>query len=143
LSIILTLTGLAMSQLGTRGTLHVIQLGENSAEIGLIIFAVGFASLLCFITSLPVPKYGVVAKLYNLGIPLAGFSYSTYLFHYPVLHLLAHFTNHERVTAVTLSSFAMFLFVLIFLLATCYLAYLLFEAKTCTVRNWLYLGLNR
>ncbi|ALI53970.1 acyltransferase family protein [Celeribacter marinus] len=136
--IILTVTGLAMSQLGTQGTLKVVQLGENSAEIGLIIFAFGFALLLGFITSLPVPQYGVFAKLYNFGMPLAGFSYSTYLFHYPLLHLFVHFTNHQRVTAVTWSSFSVFMLILFSLLIACYLAYQLFEARTEIVRNWLY-----
>lgn len=136
--IMLIVAGLAISQLGAQGALQLVKLGKDTSEIGLIIFAFGFALILSLITSLPVPKFGVLMRLYHLGVPLAGFSYSIYLFHYPLIHLFVHFTNHQRVTSVTWNSLSVFMLILFGLVILSYMAYRLFEARTETVRDWLY-----
>ena len=71
-----------------------------------------------------------------MGTPLAAFSYTLYLTHYPVLSLLGSiFPGQAR--QVTLGTVSTFFLELGLCLASAWIMYFFFERNTGRIRRWL------
>lgn len=75
------------------------------------------------------PKGGLLIKVNNIGSFLAGFSYTLYLTHYPILGLLKTF-GFNRYDHVNFGSLIIYMSCLIGCLLIAYLIYLPFENRT-------------
>ena len=75
-------------------------------------------------------------RISAIGVPLAAFSYTLYLTHYPLLRLLRH-RGWERITVLDLRAFALYAVVVLALLAAAWAMYWLFERNTALVRGWI------
>ena len=130
----LLVIGCAAVELGTPG---VMQAGDIAllpvpvTEIGL---AAGSALLIPQLVAAGEPR-GRAQPIYRLGTPLAAFSYSLYLTHYPVLVALG--TIGPPAPALSAAAAAMFALRLGVALAVGLAMFWLFEARTPAVRRQL------
>ncbi|WP_340645158.1 acyltransferase [Phenylobacterium sp.] len=105
---------------------------DNSSSVAAIILAIGVGLLIRNLSAAPVALKG----LDGVGNRLADFSYSLYLFHYPVLFLAAGL-GLQRSSRIDVTSLLTAGGLVVGLLAFCYVMYLLFERHTAKVRRWL------
>lgn len=68
--------------------------------------------------------------------PMAAFSYTLYLTHYPLFIALRN-SGWERITVLGLSAFALYGLAVVTCMLTAWLLYLPFERNTARVRGWL------
>lgn len=132
----LALAGAAISQLQS-GTNVVALKGLSgllpSRDLALILESLGVGILLGAIVRLP-PAAPLMTSIEGAGPKLAGFSYTLYLTHYPLLSLWEHFSpvKHTELNAGSLLAFGMKITSCI---ALALAAYRLFESRTDMVRE--------
>ena len=134
-SFILLSRGLVVSQLGSESQFAMLDLPPSAQGLGWGIFGVGLAISLPLLVSARTPKTVALSWLYGKGAMLAAFSYTTYLFHYPILYFFLDQINHERHSVVDLKSFSLFWLVVIALLVASFVCYIPFEKQTNRVRR--------
>lgn len=100
-------------------------------EIGCIFLSLSTALLLNLIVYAQ-PKRKWLLKIEKLGIPLASFSYTLYLVHYPLLIFLRGL--HTPFYSLSFTSFMVYLLKVFACISFSYIVYYLFERHTSFVR---------
>lgn len=125
------LIGVIISQLGGYST-------EGSGGLlyvfGTLFVSAFTASLLPWLVS-PKTLDPLNAPLLRAGAPLAAFSYTLYLTHYPLLYLMR--TWHSPFATFSLTSLYFYAIKVLACLFVAWLFYLPFERNTSTARRWL------
>lgn len=104
-------------------------------DIADFILAAGIALVVRNSCSVHTPS--LVASLFDrVGFQLAGFSYTLYLVHYPVMVLWRHF-GLIRAPAVTAQAIAIYGALILFSMLMSYMFYYLFERNTYLVKRWI------
>jgi peptidoglycan/LPS O-acetylase OafA/YrhL len=133
LAIFLSLTLLALLQLSySSRTLSII--GHNQGILELC-FSFCFSILICSIVGIR-PNNKVTIAINRLSIPLAAFSYTLYLTHYPLISLFNHF-GFEKSNNVSLHSVSVFLSAITLSIVVGYAVYWVFEKRTQIVKRWI------
>jgi len=101
---------------------------------GTLIVSVFAASLLPWIISVK-PGTALPGSLLGLGTPLAAFSYTLYLTHYPLLYWMR--TWHPPFESFSMISLLAYGLKVIACLLAAWLLYLPFERNTSAIRRWL------
>ena len=83
------------------------------------------------------PQRKFAIKIDKIGTYLAKFSYTLYLTHVPVLHLLSGLFKFSKSKSVNIISLAYFLLAIFICLSVSYIMYLLFEKHTFVVKRYL------
>lgn len=100
-----------------------------------IILSTGFGIMVPFLAQRQ-PRSRMGISFESWGTPLAAFSYTLYLTHYPLLNLWA-FLQPQRFATIESYSFSWFIVRIILCLLVAWLLYLPFEAQTAHVRAWI------
>lgn len=130
-AIIIALVGVAISQaVGNSRAFHAVDVAVDAQRLGGVILGLGAALLLRNLSAsrVAVPGYD------DAGSKLAAFSYSLYLFHYPLLFSAAHL-GIERSAALGVAEMISFVALSAGCIGFSWLAYQLFEKHTSKVRN--------
>lgn len=106
-----------------------------SRPVATLILSLGLAFIVPFLAQLQ-PNSSRLIYLDSIGTKLAGFSYTLYLTHYPLLRLWDSYM-HERFAVLDFHTFFWFGLKIGSCLLTAWLLYLPFEAQTERVRNWM------
>ncbi len=129
-ALLLILSGLGLTEL-TEESRSAITLRFISQEMAAIPLVLGLAAILPTLNASPADM--VSDNIRALVKKLSQFSYSIYIFHYPVLILMTAsiFPRAQRFDA---SSLAIFMFKIAICIFVSWLFYVLFESQTTTVR---------
>jgi len=100
-----------------------------------MVMSAGLAVLLAWLASRPV-RTGASRRIQAVGTYLAGFSYTLYLTHYPLLALWNHYYP-QRATVIEGNSLLLFVSKIAGCMAVAWVLYLPFEARTAELRRWL------
>lgn len=123
----LSTAGLHMTGTGTAASLPAVADFGPALDILLAIAA----GVLCVVlVDLP------PSRISALGVPLSAFSYTLYLTHYPVLHVL-QFRSWKRLTYLDSYSFVLFGAAICVCLSLAWLIYWLFERNTRKLRTFI------
>ncbi len=130
---------MAMCQLTSKTNTALFNLSFLNHEITVILLGLATCLLVyCIIYFTPTNKIAI--KIDKLGSELSKFSYSLYLTHYPIMYLLIHF-GFPKSKAISIQSVSWYFLELSIAMVVAYLAYLLSEKHTNTVKkavgNWL------
>ena len=135
---LLTAAGYASSQLTSESVslekYAFLQFLPSHAVAALILSA-GLALVIPVLSQLQ-PASKAMAVFERWGSPLAAFSYTLYLTHYPLLDLLGRLFP-ERHAAMSIASMLWFVGKIGFCLFVAWVLYLPFERNTSVVRGWL------
>ena len=82
------------------------------------------------------PRHKLAVQFESFSSKMAKSSYTLYLTHFPLIHLLQYF-GLKPSNSLNLHALMMFLFVVLLSLLNAYLFYWLFERHTQSVRQWL------
>jgi peptidoglycan/LPS O-acetylase OafA/YrhL len=82
------------------------------------------------------PTNMVTISINRISVPLAAFSYTLYLTHYPLISLLNHF-GFKKSDDINLHSLCLFLLAIAFALVVGYAVYWVFERRTPLVKKWI------
>lgn len=100
-----------------------------------MVMSAGLAVLVAWLSSRPV-RTDAGLRLQAVGTYLAGFSYTLYLTHYPLLELWNHY-NPQRIAVIDGNSLLLFVGKIVGCVAIAWVLYLPFEARTAEFRRWL------
>jgi peptidoglycan/LPS O-acetylase OafA/YrhL len=106
-----------------------------SLEVSSLLFACGYALLIQQLVLIR-PRTRGLCALERAGGYCAGFSYTLYLTHYPVIQLLSYL-GFERAASITASSVMLCLLRIAIGLGVAFALYLLFERHTGSCRRFL------
>jgi peptidoglycan/LPS O-acetylase OafA/YrhL len=124
--------------------LALLQLSYNSrylASTGLnqevleLCFSFCFSIVVCMIVGIR-PDHKVTIAINRLSVPLAAFSYTLYLTHFPLMFLLSHF-GFEMSKDINLQSLGLFAFAVTLSIIVAYAVYWVFEKRTVPVKKWI------
>ncbi len=134
-------------------SIAVHQIAEDSASISLsikhympsldasrIILSASLAFLMQQLVIAP-PKKKVLTRFDQIGTRLAASSYSLYITHYPVLHLMVYL-GLKRASHVNLTTISIFFAVVLFCYLVSWFFYQFFEKHTNIVRKLIKNGVN-
>lgn len=128
--------GLAASQSAMVSSSAILpDLSLPDRYISAMVMSAGLAVLVAWLSSLTV-RTELGRRIQAVGTYLAGFSYTLYLSHYPVLTLM-HYYSPNKFTAVDGWSLLLFLMKIVVCLVVAWLMFLPFEAHTSEFRRWL------
>jgi peptidoglycan/LPS O-acetylase OafA/YrhL len=108
--------------------------GHNQ-EVLELCFSFCFSILVCMIVGIK-PDHKVTIAINRMSVPLAAFSYTLYLTHYPLMFLLSHF-GYGMSKQVDLYSLCMFLLAVSLSIVVAYSVYWVFEKRTPMVKQWI------
>ncbi|MEI6430357.1 MAG: hypothetical protein WCO45_18535 [Pseudanabaena sp. ELA607] len=106
-----------------------------SVAVNQLILATGIAALIPQLVLL-VPQSEIAKKWERLGTILAGFSYTLYLIHYPLVKVIQQWI-FPKSNSLNLMSITNFLLTCSIILGSAFLLYLPFEKQTNKLRQWL------
>lgn len=133
LAILLSFVLLALLQL-SYSSRYLASTGHNQ-EVLELCFSFCFSILVCMIVGIR-PDHKVTIAINRMSVPLAAFSYTLYLTHYPLMSLLSHF-GFEKSKHINLTSLCMFLLAVILSIVVAYIVYWIFEKRTPLVKKWI------
>lgn len=131
-AILLIVSGIIHNQLNSPGFVRSNWRIDLPEGMGSIILASGVALLITQLVLREPPSGRMSRYLYGWGTKLAGFSYTLYLIHYPVLIFI--FEKNYRQDKVNPSNIILYILIVLFTIAISYLAFIPFEGKTNRVR---------
>jgi peptidoglycan/LPS O-acetylase OafA/YrhL len=133
LAMLLSFAFLALLQL-SYSSRYLASEGHNQQVLELC-FSFCFAILICMIVGIR-PDHKVTIAINRMSVPLAAFSYTLYLTHYPLMSLLSHY-GFEKSKRIDLHSLGMFIFAVALSIVVAYLVYWVFEKRTPLVKKWI------
>ncbi len=113
---------------------YLASTGHNQ-EVLELCFSFSFSILVCMIVGIR-PDHKVTIAMNRMSAPLAAFSYTLYLTHYPLMLLLSHF-GYQMSKQVDLYSLCMFLSAVTLSIVVAYAIYWVFEKRTPMAKKWI------
>ena len=120
--------------------MHLLSFLDPDFIVPVLIFSMPIMLLLSSLQTKTDPKRTALIGVKKVGEVLAGFSFTLYVIHIPLLVLLTNFWSPlraGRLSPYELSSLATYVAILAGLLAASYVFHLPFEAQTHRVRKYL------
>jgi peptidoglycan/LPS O-acetylase OafA/YrhL len=135
LRLILFLSFLLLGLLQLSYSSRTLSLTGHNQDVLELCFSFCFSILICMIVAIK-PTNMVTISINRISVPLAAFSYTLYLTHYPLISLLNHF-GFKKSDDINLHSLCLFLLAIAFALVVGYAVYWVFERRTPLVKKWI------
>lgn len=104
-----------------------------------LLYSLLFLALLCSLQTKVGPGDRLVLRLGRIGSFFAGFSFSLYIIHVPLIFLVRHLNKHQlgigQLDPASLSDFGLYTSIVVLIVLLAWLFHLPFEAQTYRVRR--------